>query len=183
MLLLASVAHAFFAIAMLAFGIQHLVYGEFVTRLVARLKETVTAKAWSKGCVIASHFGFNGRAKKRIDRYQPVTGSAGRLCHAGKADFLLGEGVPYSEIAWRLGTSKPTIIRWKERFLREGVNGLDTNHPGQKPFKLTPGLHAKVLAATRRKPTDGSTHWSCRKLAAILGISKDLVHRVWKEAG
>jgi transposase len=100
-----------------------------------------------------------------------------------KLILLLGEGVPYSEIAWRLGTSKPTIIRWKERFLREGVNGLDTNHPGQKPFKLTPGLRAKVLAATRRKPTDGSTHWSCRKLAATLEISKDLVHRVWKEAG
>jgi hypothetical protein len=59
----------------------------------------------------------------------------------------------------------------------------DTTHPGQKPFKLTPALRAKVLAATRRKPKDGSTHWSCRKLAAELGISKDLVHRIWQEAG
>jgi len=39
------------------------------------------------------------------------------------------------------------------------------------------------LGATRQKPNDGSTHWSCRKLAAELGISKDLVHRVWQEAG
>jgi transposase len=100
-----------------------------------------------------------------------------------KVILLLSEGVPYSEIAWRLETSKPTIIRWKERFLSDGLNGLETIHPGQKPFKLTPALHAKVLAATRRKPTDGSTHWSCRKLAAVLGISKDLVHRIWKEAG
>jgi transposase len=30
---------------------------------------------------------------------------------------------------------------------------------------------------------DGSTHWSCRKLANFLGISKDLVHRIWHEAG
>ena len=28
-----------------------------------------------------------------------------------------------------------------------------------------------------------STGWSCRKLAAHLGVSKDVVHRVWKEAG
>ena len=48
---------------------------------------------------------------------------------------------------------------------------------------LTPALRAKVLAATRNKPADGSTHWSCRKLAAALHISKDAVHRVWKEAG
>ena len=75
------------------------------------------------------------------------------------------------------------MIRWKERFLALGLDGLDTNHPGQKAYKLTPALRAKILAATRKKPDDGSTHWSCRKLAAALSLSKDLVHRVWREAG
>src|SRR6202167_5605759 len=42
---------------------------------------------------------------------------------------------------------------------------------------------ARILSATRRKPSDGSTHWSCRKLASALGVSKDAVHRVWQEAG
>jgi hypothetical protein len=48
---------------------------------------------------------------------------------------------------------------------------------------LTAKLRAKVLNATRKKPSDGSTHWSCRKLAGDLSISKDLVHRIWREAG
>ena len=48
---------------------------------------------------------------------------------------------------------------------------------------LTPKLRARILSTTRKKPKDGSTHWSCRKLAAALGVSKDAVHRVWKEAG
>jgi transposase len=100
-----------------------------------------------------------------------------------KLILLLSEGLPFSAIRQRLGTTTPTIIRWKERFLTGGLDGLDTTHPGQKPFKLTPALRAKVLAATRKRPGDGSTHWSCRKLAASLGISKDLVHRVWQEAG
>jgi transposase len=100
-----------------------------------------------------------------------------------KLILLLGEGLSFSVIRKRLGTTTPTIIRWKERFLAAGLDGLDTSHPGQKPFKLTPALRAKVLAATRKKPGDGSTHWSCRKLAATLVISKDLVHRVWQEAG
>src|SRR5215467_3038898 len=54
---------------------------------------------------------------------------------------------------------------------------------GQPATVLTPALHARILSATRKKPSDGSTHWSCRKLAAALGVSKDAVHRVWKEAG
>lgn len=48
---------------------------------------------------------------------------------------------------------------------------------------ITPKLQARVLEATRRKPKDGSTHWSCRKLARELGLSKDTVHRVWRKAG
>ncbi|MBV8807627.1 MAG: IS630 family transposase [Acidobacteriaceae bacterium] len=96
---------------------------------------------------------------------------------------MLNEGVTFAAIRERLGTTNPTIIRWKERFMAEGIEGLDTSHPGQKAYRLTATLRATILHATRKKPTDGSTHWSCRKLAKALGISKDLVHRVWQEAG
>jgi transposase len=100
-----------------------------------------------------------------------------------KVILMLNEGTTFVVIRERLGTTNPTIIRWKERFLAAGIDGLDTSHPGQKAYRLTSSLRAKVLNATRKKPGDGSTHWSCRKLAKALGISKDLVHRVWQEAG
>jgi len=100
-----------------------------------------------------------------------------------KLILMLAEGASFNAIKNRLGTTAPTIIRWKERFLADGMDGLDTYHPGQKRSVLTPTLRAKILAATRKKPSDGSTHWSCRKLAATLGVSKDAVHRAWKEAG
>jgi transposase len=97
--------------------------------------------------------------------------------------LMLAEGSSYSTIKQRLETTAPTISRWKQRFLASGIDGLDTSHPGQPASVLTPKLRARILSATRRKPKDGSTHWSCRKLAAELGVSKDAVHRVWKEAG
>src|SRR5512140_3470625 len=100
-----------------------------------------------------------------------------------KLILMLAQGASFNAIKLRLGTTAPTVIRWKERFLAAGIDGLDTYHPGQKPTVLTPALRAKILAATRKKPADHSTHWSCRKLAASLGVSKDAVHRVWKEAG
>jgi transposase len=97
--------------------------------------------------------------------------------------LMLAEGASYGVIKLRLGTTAPTISRWKQRFLAAGLDGLDTAHPGQKPTVLTAKLRARILAATRKPPKDGSTHWSCRKLAAALGVSKDAVHRVWQEAG
>ena len=98
--------------------------------------------------------------------------------------MMLAEGVPYRIIQERLDTTAPTISRWKERFLQQRIDGLnEIRHPGQQPSVITPALQAKVLEATRRKPKDGSTHWSCRKLAAHLGVSKDTVQRVWHRAG
>jgi len=98
--------------------------------------------------------------------------------------LMLAEGLSYTEIQERLDTTPPTISKWRKRFLEQRIDGLmQERHPGQKPRVITPQLQAKVLAATRRKPSDGSTHWSCRKLAKELGISKDVVHRIWRTAG
>jgi len=100
-----------------------------------------------------------------------------------KIIVLLAEGWSYAAIQSKLDTTAPTISRWKKRFLEKGLDGFETQRPGQPPQKLTAKLRGKILEATRRQPRDGSTHWSCRKLAAELGVSKDLVHRVWREAG
>ena len=100
-----------------------------------------------------------------------------------KLILMLAEGASFNTIKRLLQTRAPTIIRWKQRFLQSGIDGLDTYHPGQKATVLTASLRARILSATRKKPGDGSTHWSCRKLAVALGVSKDAVHRVWKEAG
>lgn len=98
--------------------------------------------------------------------------------------LMLAAGRSYTEVQRRLNTTAPTISKWRKRFLEQRVDGLmRERHPGQKPSVITPQLQAKVLAATRRKPSDGSTHWSCRKLAKQLGISKDVVHRIWRTAG
>jgi transposase len=100
-----------------------------------------------------------------------------------KLILMLAKGASFRTIKQRLQTTAPTIIRWKQRFLTSGIDGLDTYHPGQTASVLTPALRARILSATRKQPRDGSTQWSCRKLAAVLGVSKDAVHRVWKEAG
>ena len=97
-----------------------------------------------------------------------------RSLPAGARMILMLSGErSYAEIQERLQTTAPTISRWKKRFLNERLNGLvESRHPGQKPKVITPKLQARVLEATRRKPKDGSTHWSVRKLAQELHISK-----------
>src|SRR3984885_3012215 len=96
--------------------------------------------------------------------------------------LLLDEGGSYRDIEEKLGAFPPTISRWKQRYQEDGVLGLATIHPGQPPQKLTPQLRAKVLERTRQAPPDGSTHWSRRKMASVMKVSKNLIARIWKEA-
>jgi transposase len=96
--------------------------------------------------------------------------------------LMLADGNTYRDIQESLNTTAPTISLWKNRFLAEGVVGLGTVRPGQPPKLLTPEFRAKVLARTQLAPPDGSTHWSVRKMAAVMGVSRELIRRIWKEA-
>jgi hypothetical protein len=43
-------------------------------------------------------------------------------------------------------------------------------------------VQARVVRRVQQKPNDGSTHWSCRKLAKELGVSKSTVQRILTQA-
>jgi transposase/Trp operon repressor len=96
--------------------------------------------------------------------------------------LALADGLSYREIEQKLGASAPTVSKWKLRFEHAGIAGLEGKHQGSRPRTATPAMQAKIIRRAQQKPTDGSTHWSCRKLAAELGISKTTVQRVLAQA-
>src|SRR6516165_11784944 len=96
--------------------------------------------------------------------------------------LMLDKGDTYSDIQRTLSCQPSYIARWKQRFLQDRLSGLYSRHPGRKVEKCTPQMEARILYWTAKKPTDGSTYWTTRKLAAKLGISHMMVNRVWKRA-
>lgn len=97
--------------------------------------------------------------------------------------LLLADGLTYRQIAERTARSEPFISKWKRRFVEAGLAGLYVRHAGRPVQVLTPKLEARILDATRTKPTDGSTHWSTRRLAKRLKVPHMSVARVWKKHG
>ncbi|MFN2398840.1 MAG: IS630 family transposase [Gemmatimonadaceae bacterium] len=97
--------------------------------------------------------------------------------------ILLADGFTYREVAERTGRSEPFISKWKGRFVEAGLAGLYVRHAGRPVQALMPKLEARILDATRRKPTDGSTHWSTRRLAKRLNVPHMTVARVWTKHG
>ncbi len=98
--------------------------------------------------------------------------------------LALARGDSYSTITETLGCNRSYISCWKNRFLQDRLAGLYSRHRGRPVQKRTPKLEARILTWTvKRKPRDGSTHWSTRKLAKELGVSHMMVARVWARAG
>ncbi len=60
--------------------------------------------------------------------------------------------------------------------------GLEPRHKGSQPRVANAAVQARIARKTQQKPPDGSTHWSCRKMAEALGVSKSTVQRVWAQA-
>ena len=97
--------------------------------------------------------------------------------------LLLADGATYREVAKAVDCSEPFISKWKKRFLKERLAGLYVRHAGRPVTVLTPKVEARILNGTRKKPTDGSTHWSTRRLGKKLGVHHMMVARVWKKHG
>ena len=77
--------------------------------------------------------------------------------------LMLAEGASFSTIKQRLGTTAPTINRWKQRFLTSGIDGLDRSHPG---------LLASVLTPKRCEP--GFSRLPARSLLVAVGMRSAL---------
>jgi len=97
--------------------------------------------------------------------------------------MMLEQGLSWSTIGERLPCTPDYINRWKGRFERERLAGLYARHCGSAPAEDTARVEARVLAWMQKSPTDGSTHWSTRKLGRALGISHMMVARIWAKHG
>src|SRR5467141_2096497 len=96
--------------------------------------------------------------------------------------LALADGQSYREMVRGMRTSAATIARWRRRFEQDRLAGLEGRHRGSKPRTATPAVQARVVRRVQQQPSDGSTHWSCRKLAGELGVSKSTVQRILMQA-
>ncbi len=118
-----------------------------------------------------------------LQRRARSRGARAEVVRRARVILMLAAGESYRAIEVAVGCFPSYITRWKDRFLRDRLPGLDSRHRGQPPRVLTSQFEARILDRTRRPPPDGATQWSTRTLAKRLGVSHMMVARVWARAG
>jgi transposase len=128
------------------------------------------------------------RKGERTSLERVVRSQSGQAVLGRRARVILMsvDGVAFNEIRQRLGCDVRFIQRWRERFTTDRVAGLLSQPRGRPAKKVNARLEARVLRySVTRKPADGSTHWSSRKLSGELGgaISHNAIAKIWRAHG
>jgi transposase len=84
-------------------------------------------------------------------------------------------------IGGELGIDVKTVALWRARFAQAGAQAMWEIAPGRgrKPTHGPEKIQAIVQATLHTRP-EGMTHWSCREMARVQGVSKSLVNDVWR---
>src|SRR3979490_1053580 len=81
--------------------------------------------------------------------------------------LMLANGEPYSAMQTAIPGSRDYINRWRRRFLRDRLEGLQARYRGQPPTVLTAAMEARILEKTRQGPPEGGPHRSTPTLRTL----------------
>jgi transposase len=130
----------------------------------------------------AAPLGLRDGDRERLSALTRASTAPAGMALRARIVLLAADGVSHTEIAERVGVSRPTVIGWRARYARSGLAGLEERPRPGRPRVID---HRAVIAATLRPPPAklGVTHWSSRLLAERLKIDHATVARAWKAYG
>src|SRR6266516_1294434 len=122
----------------------------------------------------ASALGLRFGDRERLTSWVRSSTVKAGLAQRARIVLLAADGVSNTEIADRVGVSRPTVIDWRARYQRSGIAGLDDDPRSGRPRSID---HDAIITATLTPPPNklGVTHWSSRLLAAYLKIGNATV--------
>jgi transposase len=94
------------------------------------------------------------------------------------------DGFASTRIAGEVGVSAATVANWRERFAEDGLKQFSVVRPGRGRRPSIPAAKIEeIVWLTLHETPPGETHWSCRTMAARVGVSSSTVQRIWSARG
>ena len=91
------------------------------------------------------------------------------------------EGKTYDETMELRNISRRVVAKWRNRFLKDRLEGLKDAPRSGKPVVITEAQKNKVIHLACRKPMKGYSNWSQQRIAKKVGISQTKVNTILRE--
>jgi transposase len=109
--------------------------------------------------------------------------SAQAMAMRARIVLCCGEGMSNAEVARTLRITGATVGKWRERFRKQGLDGLLDEPRVGAPRKITDQQIEEVVTKTLESMPANGTHWSTRLMAAEMGLSQNAIVRIWHAFG
>ena len=130
---------------------------------------------------VAARITLSEEQRATLESWSRGRKTPARLVLRAKIVLHAAAGLENREIALKLGTDRESVGRWRSRFAKFGLTGIEKDAPrsGRKPSIPRSTVEEIVRLTTSSKPKN-ATHWSTRSMARASGVSAKTVHRVWQ---
>src|ERR1700736_6905934 len=129
----------------------------------------------------AAPVGLTDEQRRVLEGWVRAPSTPQGLVLKARIILMASEGIANHAIAKTLGTSRPTVQLWRQRFEKGGLKALIKIEKGRGPKRVIPAEKvAAIVEATLHSRPPNATHWSCRTMAKAMGISPDTVNRIWR---
>lgn len=119
--------------------------------------------------------------QQQLQRWVAALGTPQQVALRCRIILAIAAGKTEAVIAAENHVNRKTVRLWRERFPVQGLQGLWQIAPGRGRKATYDSTRIKsVIDATLQSKPKGSTHWSCRTMAAAQGISKSTVSTIWR---
>jgi transposase len=125
--------------------------------------------------------------RAELERIVRASSSEVRMVERARIVLYAGDGLKGEEITELLGCSEPTVIKWRARYARTGLEGLRDAPRSGRPLTHGPETRALLIAkaCTRPAPTvEGQRRerWTYEQLGAEVGMSGSQAHVILSRA-
>jgi transposase len=136
---------------------------------------------WSEQLRVAPTIELTDEQQGELARLARSKRTSVRLAQRAQIVLLAAQGFQNKDIAEQLSVGRVQVARWRERYLDCGRQGIERDLPrGAPPLKVDV---AKLVELTTQSTPEAATHWSTRKMAAVLQVSPSTVMRHWQANG
>jgi transposase len=131
----------------------------------------------------AARIDLSNDERDTLERNVRRRKSAHALSQRSRIVLLASEGLTDGAIAERVGLRRETVGVWRNRFVKQRLDGLSDEPRVGRPREIDDAEIEAVIVATLETKPEAATHWSTRSLARKMGLNQSAISRIWRAFG
>ena len=123
---------------------------------------------------------LNHDERETLERWARRPKTAQALAFRARVILACAEGKKNGDVAAAFHVTRPTVGKWRARFIARRLDGLlDEPRPGA-PRQISDRDVERVITKTLEATPKDATHWSTRSMAKASGLTQSAISRIWR---